>query len=133
MANPPLLEEIDRYVKQIPIVPNERRYWLIRTESGIFYDDFIKGGYIAIGYDKIGLTAIQEVHKSTAGNDILLLRGLKNLSGALFTQKDKPGKASRVAGQLYRFIYGMQTGDVVLIPSENSEGSIYFQPARKNE
>ena len=37
----------------IPIIPDERKYWLVRTKSGIYFNDFYLNNYIAIGWDEI--------------------------------------------------------------------------------
>ena len=38
-------EQINNLFSHIDNIPKSRKYWLIRTESGRFYDDFIKGNY----------------------------------------------------------------------------------------
>lgn len=38
----------------------ERKYWLVRTDGGIHYDDFITNGYIAIGWDYISVDSFNK-------------------------------------------------------------------------
>lgn len=46
--------EIEQICKTFHIenIPVSRKYWLVRTNSGIFFDDFYKNGYISIGWDE---------------------------------------------------------------------------------
>lgn len=32
----------------IPLISNKRRYWLVRTQDGVYFDDFLLGNYIGI-------------------------------------------------------------------------------------
>lgn len=42
----------------IPILPDNPNYWLIRTESGSFYSTFKNENYVSIGFDKINIDDI---------------------------------------------------------------------------
>ena len=46
--------EIEQICKTFHIenITVSRKYWLVRTNSGIFFDDFYKNGYIYIGWDE---------------------------------------------------------------------------------
>lgn len=46
-----LVTVINQYLG-IPIIPEDRRYWLVRTKGGEYYRDFFEGNYIAIGYNR---------------------------------------------------------------------------------
>ena len=39
-------------ILNIEQIPKERNYWLIRTESGRFYFDFLENNYVSIGWDE---------------------------------------------------------------------------------
>ena len=39
-------------ILNIEQIPKERNYWLIRTESGKFYFDFLENNYVSIGWDE---------------------------------------------------------------------------------
>ena len=48
------MKELDIYEElRIPVIPVERKYWLVRTKSGIFFNDFYLNDYIAIGWDEL--------------------------------------------------------------------------------
>lgn len=34
-------------------ISDTRNYWLVRTKSGLYYDDFYRNGYIAVNFDEI--------------------------------------------------------------------------------
>jgi hypothetical protein len=106
------LQEI---LAQLPEINPNRRYWLVRTQGGEYYNAFVKGGYVAIGYDKITLS---DIKAGNTKNDT----GVKILS-AIISKKykqDEEGRPTHSASQLIKFAYTIKKGDIVLIPSENS-------------
>ena len=92
----------------IPIVNAERRYWLVRTESGIYFDDFYFNNYIALGWDKI---------KDIKEYEMLPEKDRNQKISELYPDEKKPGA---IYNQIFKFTYDMHAGDIVLIPSENS-------------
>lgn len=92
----------------IPIINHERKYWLVRTESGIYFDDFYFNNYIALGWDKIENIKVLESMPEKDRNDRIV---------ALYPDEKRPGA---IYNQIYKFTYDMHAGDIVLIPSENS-------------
>ena len=42
----------------IPIVPENIHYWIIRTNGGDYYDDFILHNYISISWDYVSLNIL---------------------------------------------------------------------------
>lgn len=103
-------DEINQICKTFNIenVPSSRNYWLVRTNSGIFFDDFYKNGYISIGWDEF--------------SDIEQLRSekeekLKEKISQIYKSEKRPGY---ILNQIKRFVFNLKKGDMVLIPSENS-------------
>lgn len=49
------LIEIGHYLNnvKIPDIPEETNFWLIRTMSGYYYDEFVREGYVALGWNII--------------------------------------------------------------------------------
>lgn len=89
-------------------IPNERNYWLIRTESGKFYYDFLQNNYVAIGWDEF--------------SDIDTFRNteekkLKEQITSIYKNEKRPGY---IYNQIRRFMFDIKKGDMILIPSENS-------------
>lgn len=91
----------------IPIIPIEKNYWLVRTQGGKYYHDFRSKGIIAINWDEISLDDIDK------------------LSDAELTEKVKVNYPERVkpshsAAQLRSFKNGIKKGDTVIITSYGS-------------
>jgi len=90
-------------------INENRHYWLVRTESGKFYSDFIRDNYIAIGWNEF-----------TDKSDFInkkMNEGMKEKILASYPE-NQPG---RIYSQIRRFIYDIAIGDVVMIPNENSK------------
>ena len=48
----------------IPMIDKNRKYWLVRTESGKFFEDFLFNNYIALGWDKIvDINVYSQIHE----------------------------------------------------------------------
>ena len=39
----------------------DTKYWMVRTMSGSYYGDFLRNGYIAVGYNDISLDVINSL------------------------------------------------------------------------
>lgn len=108
----------------IPVIPENRRYWLVRTHSGDYYQDFVDGNFIAIdskiSQDMIEKALEQEKYKKV----------LKEKIEQEFPNEERPGL---LAGYIANIIYEMQAGDVILIPSKDSKviafGEVEISPA----
>lgn len=98
-------------------LPADRRYWLIRTQSGYYYDDFIAKGIVAVGYDKVSLEQIY--NQASAANPLNALAGLIKLN------YKEEGRPKYIAKQLMKFVSEIKKDDIVIIPNKNS-GSITF-------
>lgn len=108
---PQLSSELETLLNRasVPIahVDENRKYWFVRTDGGNYFDAFISGSYIGIGWRDVPLTK-KEDYTDT------LLQQLEN-------QGYK--QATRVLNQVNRFYNEMQKGDIVVIPSTSS---LYF-------
>lgn len=108
-------------------IPEDRRYWLVRTDSGTYYDDFKNEGFISIGWNEFSnRDFFLNVKADDAKKDLILEKYPKN----------QPG---RIYNQIRRFIYDIKIGDIVMIPNENSkiisfgviESELYSRDASK--
>lgn len=97
-----LIEELS-----IPIV-EERNYWLIRTEGGSYYLDFLFNNYVAIGWDEINIQTVK-----TQNND-----KLKEIVKKVYPKEEAPWHP---ASKLQKFVNEIKKGDIVIIPGERSE------------
>jgi restriction system protein len=91
----------------IPSISSERKYWLVRTNSGIYYDNFFHEGFIGIGWNQISEEGV------TKPTNI----PLSDLVKERYPDEQRP---KYVANQISTFVHEISKGDVVLIPSQNS-------------
>lgn len=89
-------------------IPKERNYWLIRTESGKFYFDFLENNYVSIGWDEFSDI---NIFKNTEESK------LKEHIASFYKNEKRPGY---IYNQIRRFMFDIKIGDMILIPSENS-------------
>jgi len=99
---------IDTFGLPIVEIDSTRNYWLVRTNAGAYFDEFYIKNFIAIGWNECkDFTKFREEKK----NDNIA----QEIEG--FYPKEQSG---RIYGQIHRFSFEMQIGDIVMIPSENS-------------
>lgn len=90
-------------------IDQEKNYWLVRTEGGMFFSDFFFGKFIAIRYNKI--------------NDLELIRcgSEEDLREEIVKHYPEESRPGLIVKQLKRFVNEMTKGDIVIIPSAGSE------------
>lgn len=108
--------ELEKLALSVPRINENRNYWFVRTEGGDYYENFISGNYIAIGYNEVSLYTISQNFDS------------KNIDGSIatFTEKvkgiyPKEKRPGLISSQLIRFTYSIKKGDIVIVPSESSQ------------
>lgn len=102
----------------------ERKYWLVRTDGGINYEDFTINNYIAIGWDYISVEAFKERSESdikaiiTRQEETAPTRDEDEEEGE--QAKGLAGRVTSIYNKLNRFICEFSIGDIVIIPSRNT-------------
>lgn len=91
---------------QLPSVDSAKDYWFVRAQKGLFYKSFLTGGYIAIGWNYITLEDLERLDEDSIKGKI------KEFDKSI----EKPGSAY---SQMMKFAYGLNVGDVVIVPSES--------------
>lgn len=108
-------------VFKIPTVPTTRHYWIVRTNSGLYFDDFIFRQYIAIAWDFITLNILNNCDEDS----IKRIIGLYDEDAADLDDEETTGpdkaKLTATYNKLHRFVFEIAKGDIVLIPSANSD------------
>nr|DAV70577.1 MAG TPA: hypothetical protein [Caudoviricetes sp.] len=89
------------------------KYWMVRTMSGSYYRDFLRNGYIAVGYNDISLDTLN----SLPANDNLAKEQLKVTMKKLY---ETLRNISYPTSQLLRFTREIKCGDIVIIPSSGA-------------
>lgn len=95
-------------ILNIEQIPKERNYWLIRTESGRFYFDFLENNYVSIGWDEFS-----DINTFKSNEE----KKLKEHISSVYKNEKRPGY---IYNQIKRFMFDIKIGDMILIPSENS-------------
>lgn len=108
----------------VPNINQERNYWLVRTSSGSNYEDFIKGGYIAIGWNEVTLFDLNSIKENPEN-----VEHIQEIKSKIDSDSGDPEEEqsrgviayqSRSLNQLMKFTYEIKRGDIVVIPSYNS-------------
>lgn len=93
----------------IDVINEDRNYWFIRTQGGLYFDEFYFDGFVGIEWDEI--SNIEHIKNNT----------LEELKNEVIKYYPKIGNHGYVAGQIKRFVEDIKEGDIVLIPNANSE------------
>lgn len=107
--------ELNQFFESIESIPEKKKYWLIRTEGGEYFESFTNFDYVALGYDEILYSKIFDLKKSS--------KNIEDFRVKLKTHIDTilPDRApGLIASQLTKFIYEVNKGDLVIVPSEHS-------------
>lgn len=117
------VNELDVCMKLgIPIINNTRRYWLVRTKGGIYFNDFYLNNYIAVGWNL--LTDVNLMKESRRDDLVVMLKKFYSKKETEEEEEDKEvkktGNYELIATQLIRFSSEMKKGDIVIIPSQKS-------------
>lgn len=109
-----LKDTIDEIVKslhidvEVPEISNIRNYWLVRTDSGLWFEEFSNEGYVAVGWDKL-----KDENNFSLDNKEEAIKIIEKLY--------PDNSAGHIYGTLNRFRSELDVGDVIMIPSEKSE------------
>lgn len=88
-------------------IPEGRNYWFVRTQGGKWYDEFIAGRFIAIGWNTVTLDIIAQAKSE---------RSLHEFIHKAFPRQKRYGLT---ATHMVRFVKEMCIGDIIVIPSQN--------------
>jgi len=112
-------KSINQLISLLPSIDSKRNYWFVRTNGGLYYDDFLGNNFIAFNYDEISLESIRNAYDDKENG----INTLSNLIKEVYLSEELRPKF--IATQLIKFAYEIHKGDIILIPSENSS-SIAF-------
>ena len=95
---------------EIPIRSETQNIWLLRTEAGKYYFDFKHNSYVALGWNKVPVSLIQNM-------DIDANRKREQIQ-LIYPDEKRPGL---ILGQMMAFYSKMNKGDIIIIPSQSSQ------------
>lgn len=122
-------EDLNAFVDFIPTIPAEKRYWLIRTKSGQFYETFRINNVVAIEHNEVSLHDIKSLRTEYKDDSSLIQASIKSKVRSEHIKKSliddfeeiELRQSSLIASQIFKFIFEVKKGDIVLIPSFNSD------------
>ena len=92
----------------VPVIPDNTRFWMIRTQGGYFYNEFLAKKIIALAWNNIDSnTDFSEQSKDRLHDDILLN----------FPDISRP---STVVNKCKNFMHEVKEGDILVIPNKGS-------------
>lgn len=123
-----ITEELDQLVNMAESIPEEKKYWLIRTQSGSLYDSFRQSHYVSLEHNEIGITEVKKFKSEFKDDPQRVLPAIKSRVTEIHTRLVKdldeelnPRRVSLISNQIFKFIYEIKKGDTVIIPSYNSD------------
>lgn len=122
-------EELDLLVNSVETVPTEKRYWLIRTQSGSLYETFRENGIVAIEHNEVPLSLLSQFKKDFGEDLIKLAAAIRNKVRSVHesllpndsAEELNVRKAGLISSQIFKFAFDIKKGDTVVIPSYNSD------------
>lgn len=96
------MKEITKF---IPSIPEDQKYWFVRTNAGEYYDDFVNENFIGIGWNNISLDHLKV--KQPLGTTVKEMYPQEN-------------RYNHVGNQIKTFCEEIKKGDIILIPSSKS-------------
>ena len=110
-------------VFNIPTISSNRHYWIIRTNSGEYYQDFVLHEYISISWDYISLNML---NNQTDEEIKRVIEVYEQTSSSLSDDDEEndgtsKGKITAILNKIHRFVFEISRGDIILIPSRNSD------------
>lgn len=92
----------------IPEIPEDTKFWMVRTKKGYFYDEFVSKRFVAIGWNAID--------KKTDKSE-------KNQETLKSYLEDKYGeKRPKMAiNKCIKFISEIEKGDIIIIPNKGTK------------
>lgn len=96
---------------EIPVLPDNIRFWLIRTESGVFYEEYVENNLVALSWNEILSSDIRK-----ANEDKIEKEKLRKIIVDKYDSK-QPGM---VFNKCDKFINEISEGDIFMIPDKSN-------------
>ena len=105
---------IEQLLSRIEIINEGTKYWLVRTNKGDLFDEYINKGYISLGWDYLTLDELNGKNEEAIKTKIAKFEGFDSSKTI-----DKI-KITSSYNKLITFL-NIKKNDVILIPSRNSD------------
>lgn len=110
-----LNDELIEFIDLVPELSSEQSYWLVRSNSGKYFYDFLDNSFIGVDSFNIPLSEFQS-NKSLITPTVVSYKEL--ISNYYDTNNNELNKIAR---RLINFIAEMKENDIILTPSKNSQ------------
>ncbi len=107
-------------LKDLPFISKRTKYWLIRTNSGYYYDYFVRNNCIAIGWNEISIYELNQLHQDSNNKELKRKLACKINYPAHYNERSRNTYRNRSLKQLLKFAYEIKKGDIVIIPNNGS-------------
>ena len=94
-----------KYFSNIPCIDKNTNFWMVRAKRGFFFDEFLREGFIAIGWNLLTKAALNV--SLTPSQSKNLKKQIKDIYN-----ESKPGTA---LNKCERFCYQVKEGDIAVI------------------
>lgn len=107
----------------VPHISKDRRYWLVRTDYGKFFDDFLINSYVAIGWDYLSKNdfIMDERNMLVSLDSIRTLISINETFNSSSPDSTIKAEITKTLNKIKYFVCDMSIGDIVIVPSKNSE------------
>ncbi|WP_240338645.1 hypothetical protein [Lactococcus lactis] len=95
----------------IPSVNSTSDYWLVRADSGRYYDDFRINNYVGIGWNEVSLKDIRRTNNDSSKLKLILKDKLPEAKEKGYSER----KCGITAGQLLRFCNNIKLKPELLV------------------
>lgn len=112
-----LYSVFDTIITNAQSIAPTRKYWFIRTDGGKYFETFKENGFVAIEDNLITLREIYSLKQKYKENKKIIIEELKKLSKDRYPKDTRTGL---IASQIYRFLFEVKKGDIIIIPDVNS-------------
>ncbi|WP_316743376.1 hypothetical protein [Pedobacter antarcticus] len=106
---------LEQILDEVRVVDSKRNYWFIRTYSGLLYDDFKINKYVGVGFNDVPYNYLKEWNEDDPNTYSRLQHYIS--TNWLLSKTE----STKWANQLINFEHNIKDGDIVIIPSKNSE------------
>lgn len=108
-------EQIEQLGLLIREVSPDKHYWFFRTMGGLYYDEFVSKGFVAIGYDDILMKDLKDIPEQDYMARAFLKVRLKDRN-----EKMTDSQIAKAAGQIVKFYRELHIGDIIVAPDFQS-------------
>ena len=134
-------EILNSIVEELEVIPNRKKYWLIRTQSGSLYDTFVENNFVGLDHREVSIKNLSSLRKRFI-DDNKFLDSIKEVVEDYFLDKeDKKSEdqdtvskraISLISNQIFKFYQNVRKGDIVIIPSYSSSKIAFGQICESN-